>query len=260
MFGALLVVPACTSNDARQLSAGAAFGVVRCCDRNQSCHSICSSDPSDGRAPSPSQSTLAPRTCIDSSAATWVEAMVECEAHGLQLCASTVGFDAWKGRWKNRKRWDRAHETQPRPWSASPEAGTRPRRRRGVGARPAPTASHHLPRGGMAARAIQARGCTSESRARSNIAGPLAVQRRRAGRSQGMVRRRRVRINCARIRLRDGRGCWCRVSTQSACLQLSSVDGEEVPDHAWAACRRRVLSSCTLGRRRSGVLAEFDIR
>ena len=133
MFGALLVVPACTSNDARQLSAGAAFGVVRCCDRNQSCHSICSSDPSDGRAPSPSQSTLAPRTCIDSSAATWVEAMVECEAHGLQLCASTVGFDAWKGRWKNRKRWDRAHETQPRPWSASPEAGTRPRRRRGLG-------------------------------------------------------------------------------------------------------------------------------
>ena len=59
------------------------------------------------------------------------------------------GFDAWKGRWKNRKRWDRAHETQPRPWSTSPEAGTRPRRRRGVGPRPAPTASHHLPRGGM---------------------------------------------------------------------------------------------------------------
>ena len=79
----------------------------------------------------------------------------------LPPCAGTLflgfwpgGFDAWKGRWKNRKRWDRAHETQPRPWSTSPEAGTRPRRRRGVGPRPAPTASHHLPRGGMAARAI----------------------------------------------------------------------------------------------------------
>ena len=182
MFGALLVVPACTSNDARQLSAGAAFGVVRCCDRNQSCHSICSSDPADGRAPSPSQSTLAPRTCIDSSAATWVEAMVECEAHGLQLCASTVGFDAWKGRWKNRKRWDRAHETQPRPWSASPEAGTRPRRRRGVGARPAPTASHHLPRGGMGgtcdpqlegAQARAALAATSLDPSRSSAVAPV---------------------------------------------------------------------------------------
>ena len=60
----------------------------------------------------------------------------------------------------------------------------------------------------------------------------------------------------ARIRLRDGRGCWWRVSTQSASPHRSSVDGEEVPDHAWAACRRRVLSSCTLGGRRSGVLAE----
>ena len=107
MFGALLVMPAganshlisfdqistTTLDDKRSfdkwMSAGAAFGVVRCCDRNQSCHSVCSSSPSDDLH-SASKSSLATRTCIDSSAATWAEAAAECVAHRLQLCPSTV--------------------------------------------------------------------------------------------------------------------------------------------------------------------------
>ena len=57
----------------------------------------------------------------------------------------------------------------------------------------------------------------------------------------------------ARIRLRDGRGCWWRVSTKSASPHRSpvctDVDGEEVAgSHAWAAWS--VLSSCTHARAR----------
>ena len=54
---------------------------------------------------------------------------------------------------------------------------------------------------------------------------------------------------------REGQKCWWRVSTPPACLHRSSVDGKRLPDHAWAACRRRALvvhSSAS-----SGVLAEL---
>ena len=59
----------------------------------------------------------------------------------------------------------------------------------------------------------------------------------------------------ARIRLRDGRGCWWRVSTKSASPHRSpvctDVDGEEAAgSHAWAAWSGSVLSSCSGLRRR----------
>ena len=59
----------------------------------------------------------------------------------------------------------------------------------------------------------------------------------------------------ARIRLRDGRGCWWRVSTPRACLHCSSVDGKRLTDHALAACRRRALAVHWSAS--SGVLAEL---
>ena len=63
----------------------------------------------------------------------------------------------------------------------------------------------------------------------------------------------------ARIRLRDGRGCWWRVSTKSASPHRSpvctDVDGEEAAgSHAWAAwsaCSRRARFATPS----SGVLA-----
>ena len=63
-------------------------------------------------------------------------------------------------------------------------------------------------------------------------------------RLDGLVRRPRLRLcaHTARIRLRDGRGCWWRVSTPRACLHRSSVDGKRLTDHALAACRRRALA------------------
>ena len=88
-------------------------------------------------------------------------------------------------------------------------------------------------------------------------AGDSAIRRPRRS---GCARLCALRARTARIRLRDGRGCWWRVSTQSASPHRSpvctDVDGEEAAgSHAWAATER-VLSSCTLGR---GVLAEGEM-
>ena len=65
-----------------------------------------------------------------------------------------------------------------------------------------------------------------------------------------------LRARTARIRLRDGRGCWWRVSTQSASPHRSPVGrgrGRGCRITRLGRHTERVLSSCTLGR---GVLAE----
>ena len=160
------------------------------------------------------------------------------------------GFDAWKGRWKNRKRWDRAHETQPRAWSASPEAGTRPGRRRGVGPRPAPTASHHLPRGGMGgtcdpqlegAQARAALAATSLDPSRSSAVAPVD---HRAWCAEGGCAHTVRASACATTE-----GAGGRVSTPPACLQRSSV-GRGCRITLGAAWSGSVLSSCSVLRRR----------
>ena len=182
----------------------------------------------------------------------------------LPPCAGTLflgfwpgGFDAWKGRWKNRKRWDRAHETQPRAWSASPEAGTRPGRRRGVGPRPAPTASHHLPRGGMGgtcdpqlegAQARAALAATSLDPSRSSAVAPVD---HRAWCAEGGC------AHTARIRLRDDRGCWW-ARQHATSVPTTLLRGKRLPDHAWGRMERQralvVLGFATPSR---GVLAEL---
>ena len=89
-------------------------------------------------------------------------------------------------------------------------------------------------------------------------AGDSAIRRPRRS---GCARLCALRARTARIRLRDGRGCWWRVSTQSASPHRSpvctDVDGEEVAgSHAWAAwsaCSRRARFATPS----SGVLAEF---
>ena len=93
-----------------------------------------------------------------------------------------------------------------------------------------------------------------QARARTPFASPTgdsAIRRPRRSGAQGVACALRART--ARIRLRDGRGCWWRVSTQSASPHRSpvctDVDGEEVAgSHAWAAWS--VLSSCTHARAR----------
>ena len=167
------------------------------------------------------------------------------------------GFDAWKGRWKNRKRWDRAHETQPRPWSTSPEAGTRPRKTTGgLGLALRPGRATTCLGEGWAARAIHSlRVHKREAALAATSLDPLAVQRRRAGRSQGMVRRRRVRTYCARIRLRDGRGCWW-ARQHATSVPTSLLRGKKrLTDHTLgaalqaAACSRRARFCDAVARR-----------
>ena len=81
-------------------------------------------------------------------------------------------------------------------------------------------------------------------------AGDSAIRRPRRS---GCARLCALRARTARIRLRDGRGCWWRVSTQSASPHRSPVGGGR-----GRGCRitrlgrrtERVLSSCTHARAR----------
>ena len=114
----------------------------------------------------------------------------------------------------------------------------RPERDLGVGARPAPTASHHLPRGGMGGTCDpQLEGAQARSRARSNIAGPPRgpAPSRRSITGHG-AQKAGAHTLCASA-CATAEGADGRVSTQSACLHRSSVDGKRLQDHAWAACR-----------------------
>ena len=86
-------------------------------------------------------------------------------------------------------------------------------------------------------------------------AGDSAIRRPRRS---GCARLCALRARTARIRLRDGRGCWWRVSTQSASPHRSpvctDVDGEEAAgSHAWAAtrsaCSRRARSGAACWQR-----------
>ena len=120
-----------------------------------------------------------------------------------------------------------------------------------------PQGPHHLVRwcGGVVRRGVSVG--AEQARARTPFASPAGDSAIRRPRRSGCARLCALRARTARIRLRDGRGCWWRVSTKSASPHRSpvctDVDGEEAAgSHAWAATER-VLSSCTLGR---GVLAE----
>ena len=134
----------------------------------------------------------------------------------------------------------------PRPHTHTHGPLNRPRRVEPPLVRPAlrrASGPHHLVRGWR-------RGSTGVSVVQSRRAlshtFPVAGGRgsRRSGALDGLVRRRGSApcAHHARIHLRDGRGCWWRVSTPRACLHCSSVDGKRLTDHAWAACRRRALA------------------
>ena len=101
-----------------------------------------------------------------------------------------------------------------------------------------------------------------QARARTPFASPAGDSAIRRPRRSGCARLCALRARTARIRLRDGRGCWWRVSTQSASPHRSpvctDVDGEEAAgSHAWAATR----SACSRRARtlRRGVLAEGEM-
>ena len=104
-------------------------------------------------------------------------------------------------------------------------------------------------RRGVSVGAEQARFCTPFA----SPAGDSAIRRPRRS---GCARLCALRARTARIRLRDGRGCWWRVSTQSASPHRSPVGrgrGRGCRITRLGRHTERVLSSCTLGR---GVLAE----
>ena len=118
-----------------------------------------------------------------------------------------------------------------------------------------PQGPHRLVRwcGGVVRRGVSVG--AEQARARTPFASPAGDSAIRRPRRSGCARLCALRARTARIRLRDGRGCWWRVSTPRACPHRSSVDGKRLPDQAWAACRRRALvvhSSAS-----SGVLAEL---
>ena len=92
-----------------------------------------------------------------------------------------------------------------------------------------------------------------QARARTPFASPAGDSAIRRPRRSGCARLCALRARTARIRLRDGRGCWWRVSTQSASPHRSPVGGGR-----GRGCRitrlgrhtERVLSSCTHARAR----------
>ena len=95
-----------------------------------------------------------------------------------------------------------------------------------------------------------------QARARTPFASPTGDSAIRRPRRSGCARLCALRARTARIRLRDGRGCWWRVSTQSASPHRSPVGrgrGRGCRITRLGRHTERVLSSCTLGR---GVLAE----
>ena len=146
------------------------------------------------------------------------------------------------------------HHTRSAP---SPEARGAPARRVDAPLRcGVPQGPHHLVRwcGGVVRRGVSVG--AEQARARTPFASPAGDSAIRRPRRSGCARLCALRARTARIRLRDGRGCWWRVSTQSASPHRSPVGGGR-----GRGCRitrlgrhtERVLSSCTLGR---GVLAE----
>ena len=130
--------------------------------------------------------------------------------------------------------------------------------RRRVAARPAPTASHHLPRGGMGGTCDpQPKGAQARSHARSSIAGPPRgpAPSRRSITGHGV---QKAGAHHARILLRGGQNCWW-ARQHATSVPTSLLRGKRLPDHMLgAACRRQralvVLGFATPSR---GVLAEL---
>ena len=119
-----------------------------------------------------------------------------------------------------------------------------------------PQGPHHLVRwcGGVVRRGVSVG--AEQARARTPFASPAGDSAIRRPRRSGCARLCALRARTARIRLRDGRGCWWRVSTQSASPHRSPVGrgrGRGCRITRLGRHTERVLSSCTLGR---GVLAE----
>ena len=111
-----------------------------------------------------------------------------------------------------------------------------------------PQGPHHLVRwcGGVVRRGVSVG--AEQARARTPFASPAGDSAIRRPRRSGCARLCALRARTARIRLRDGRGCWWRVSTQSASPHRSPVGRGR-----GRGCRitrlgrmERVLSSCTL--------------
>ena len=112
-----------------------------------------------------------------------------------------------------------------------------------------------------------------QARARTPFASPAGDSAIRRPRRSGCARLCALRARTARIRLRDGRGCWWRVSTQSASPHRSPVarlwTGKRLPDHTLgphgaAACSRRARfatpSSGVLGLRGQKQRAQVSTR
>ena len=121
-----------------------------------------------------------------------------------------------------------------------------------------PQGPHHLVRwcGGVVRRGVSVG--AEQARARTPFASPTGDSAIRRPRRSGCARLCALRARTARIRLRDGRGCWWRVSTKSASPHRSpvctDVDGEEAAgSHAWAAtrsaCSRRARSGAACWQR-----------
>ena len=146
------------------------------------------------------------------------------------------------------------HHTRSAP---SPEARGAPARRVDAPLRcGVPQGPHHLVRwcGGVVRRGVSVG--AEQARARTPFASPAGDSAIRRPRRSGCARLCALRARTARIRLRDGRGCWWRVSTQSASPHRSPVGrgrGRGCRITRLGRHTERVLSSCTLGR---GVLAE----
>ena len=88
-----------------------------------------------------------------------------------------------------------------------------------------------------------------QARARTPFASPAGDSAIRRPRRSGCARLCALRARTARIRLRDGRGCWWRVSTQSASPHRSPVGrgrGRGCRITRLGRHTERVLSSCTL--------------
>ena len=78
------VLPGCAADGDR--------AAIRCCDDAGGCRSICSRENAFGLK-THFTSVLPPSTCIEPRFATYAEAVAECQAHGLRLCATSSDLD-----------------------------------------------------------------------------------------------------------------------------------------------------------------------
>ena len=151
------------------------------------------------------------------------------------------------------------HHTRSAP---SPEARGAPARRVDAPLRCAgPQGPHRLVRwcGGVGSTGFFFPWVQSRRALAHLFASPAGDSAIRRPRRSGCARLCALRARTARIRLRDGRGCWWRVSTQSASPHRSPVGrgrGRGCRITRLGRHTERVLSSCTLGR---GVLAEGEM-